>query len=122
MRYDFRSAAHADASSTIVPELVDPWAVFQSKANIEQDEWGVHMWCRNGAGAGFMLKQQHMYGLWQVRSRISPGLINPTTKTCLLLWTVTWPPELDFNGSGDRDWSHQTLHWGEQVNGHHPEI
>lgn len=122
MRYDFRDAASLPAGIHTFP----------SRANLVQDLHGLHMWCRDGAGAGFMVEAPRQYGTWKVRMRISVGLLVPTTKVCLLLMQAKdpitgvrpWPPELDFNESGDRAWSHQTLHTAplDPETGQHPEV
>lgn len=86
------------------------------KANLVHDQWGLHLWCRNGEGVGVMLDDPHTEGIWKVRSRISAGAANPSTKVCELLWPAggkPWPPEIDFNESGDRTKSHQTLHYSD---------
>lgn len=106
MRIDFRNGT----------PLPSNWATFQPKANFVHDAQGLHLWCRDGAGAGGMLKYPRAYGSWLVRSRISPGAHRPSTKVCLLLWPAGtgWPPEVDFNESGDRTRSNQTLHYSPQ--------
>jgi hypothetical protein len=125
MRYEFRSVDRAVGDyDEIVGELADPFRVFKATSNLEHDENGLHLYCRGGAGAGFMVVAPHDYGSWAVRMRISAGLETPTTKVCLLLWQDGggWPPEIDFNESGDRARSSQTEHYGVHVDGHHPEI
>ena len=84
-----------------------------SKDNAELTDKGLVLWCRNGQGGGVMLDRPKRYGLWEVRMRIEPGSTNPSTKVCLLLWPDGggWPPEIDFNESGDRTRSNQTLHY-----------
>lgn len=114
MRYDFRTM-------TTLPN--PPWYVIMQDNNLVHDEWGLHLWCRNGEGVGVMLSDPHVEGVWRVRSRISAGATNPSTKVCELLWPggakdpitgkVPWPPELDFNESGDRTRSHQTFHYSD---------
>jgi hypothetical protein len=109
MRYDFRT-----------PDLVIP-GFHVSAFNVVDDEWGIHLYCQPNAGTYFMIDQPKKAGLWQVHSRISAGAANPSTKVCELLWPEQspdksaariWPPEIDFNESGDRTASHQTLHYG----------
>lgn len=63
-----------------------------------------------------MIDRPRKFGTWKIMSRITAGLENPSTKVCELLWprkgTVpNWPPEIDFNESGDRFASHQTVHY-----------
>lgn len=103
--YDFRT-----------PGMVIP-GFHVSATNVVDDEWGIHLYCQPNAGTYFMVDQPRTEGLWQVRCRISEG----TTKVCDLLWPAQspdktalpiWPPELDFNESGDRTKSNQTLHYG----------
>src|SRR5262245_37172500 len=122
MRFEFRDVAHAsDGYDELVTDLHDPWHVFKSQANTEQDYLGLHLYCRDGAGAGVMRTDPREYGTWTVRSRISSGLQNPSTKVCLLLWPDggEWPPEIDFNESADRTRSHQTEHYGPTNAMHH---
>lgn len=104
------------------PSLPAPWNTWSSaevsEDNIEFNQGGVSFWCRDGKGATAMLVMPERYGTWTVRSRITEG----PTKICLLLWPKkgdAWPPEIDFNESGDRTRSNQTLHYGKVVNGKH---
>lgn len=107
--YDFRTAG-----------LVIP-GFHVSPTNVVDDEWGIHLYCQPNMGTYFMVDQPRTEGLWQVRCRTSAGAQNPTTKVCLLLWPAQspvksespiWPPEIDFNESGDRTKANQTLHYG----------
>lgn len=107
MFYNFRKFA----------ELPVPWNSWSSREiteeNLEFNEFGLSMFCRNGKGAAIMLPIPKAYGTWKVNMRISPG----KTKVCLLLWPKkgdAWPPEIDFNESGDRSKSHQTFHYSSQ--------
>jgi hypothetical protein len=114
MRIDFRNGV-----------LPPNFAVFQPKDNLVLDTEGLHLWCRNGAGAGGMLKAPRAYGTWRVRSRISEGQHgDPMTKICNLLWEAdgNWTRdhhEIDFNESGDRAVSNQTEHFGPANSMHH---
>lgn len=111
-RFDFQ-----DPATT----LVKPFYTFKVAANLEQNDYGLHLWCRDGAGAGFMRDDPRQYGDWAVRCKITAGLQNPSTKVCLLLWPdgTGWPPEIDFNESGDRTRSNQTMHYSSANLMHH---
>jgi hypothetical protein len=106
MIFDFRTTPTADIPGFHV-----------SATNVVDDDWGIHLYCQPNAGTYFMIDRPRTEGLWQVRSRISAG----TTKVCDLLWPAQnpdktaapiWPPEIDFNESGDRTKANQTLHYG----------
>ena len=89
------------------------WSAFQgkdaSKSNIDFSSKGARLWVRNGTGAAMGLSNPIQYGEWRVRMRISGS----GTRVCLLLWPAGggWPPEIDFNESGDRTRSNQTMHY-----------
>lgn len=132
MRYDFRSAANATAGYDVLAQVLDstgkpkdPFGVFADRDNFVQDDTGVHLYCRNFAGAGFMLMNPKQYGLWQVRSRATAGIdLTHTTKVCDLLWEANgdWKTnfgEVDFNESGDRTISNQTEHFPPDNKMHH---
>src|SRR5262245_11838985 len=80
------------------------WSAFDgkdaSKANIDFTSEGARLWVRNGKGAAMSFKNPIKYGEWKVKMKISGS----GTKVCLLLWPYGggWPPEIDFNESGDR--------------------
>ena len=126
MRLDFRGADKAGDDELAVIADDPRFAVFAAKENLVQDEWGVHLLCRGGAGAGFMYLRPFSYRVWRCRMRISDDGNIPSTKVCLLLWEQNgnWQRdhhEIDYNESGDRDVSHQTEHYGATDNsGRHP--
>lgn len=119
MVYDF----HQDF--TVKQNLADS-AWHSSHDNVEFTDHGLRLWCRGGVGAYVMREQPFVLGTARVRCRISGPTDRPTTKVCLLLWPdggTPWPPEIDFNESGLRTESHQTLHYGvvDPVTHKHPE-
>ena len=89
------------------------WSAFQgkdaSKSNIDFTSEGARLWVRNGTGAAMGLTNPIKYGEWKVKMKISGS----GTKVNLLLWPYGggWPPEIDFNESGDRTRSNQTMHY-----------
>jgi opacity protein-like surface antigen len=94
------------------------WSAFEgkdaSKSNIDFIPEGARLWVRNGKGAAMGLKNPIKYGEWKVKMKISGS----GTKVCLLLWPYGdgWPPEIDFNESGDRTKSNQTMHYSSSNN------
>lgn len=126
MRYEFRTS-YADSVQVMDADRkpLSPFAVFADRDNFIQDGYGLHLFCRNFAGAGFEIKNPKQYGLWQARTRISAGVdLTHTTKICTLLWEAQgeWKVrfgEIDYNESGDRTLSNQTEHYPPDNKMHH---
>lgn len=95
--------------------LADPWRSW-GNARIGFSAFGLELKCDgDGAGCGVMYQLPMRYADYKVRMMTSGPLDRVTTKHNALLWPDggrPWPPEIDFNESGDRLISHQTIHWG----------
>lgn len=116
-------------ASDITP-LKAPWH-YWGKSNVQLIAGiGLRLWVRDGQGCGVMLTKPTQYGKWEVSCSITGPTDRITTRICLLLWPEQlavgslWPPEIDFNESGKRLESHQTLHYGvvDPLTNKHPEI